>query len=509
MYIGRYNMKKKLISSILVAAMVAGTVVGCGGSSDSTEKGGSTGSKNDSYDFYIFNTKGENADAMQAAVDAYEEETGLTVKLFSLGSGTDSSEILRTELASKNAPTIFCCMNPVGLVEFTEGGYAMDLADATNANFQKLVADIPENLKLSDANGSYGIPFNIEGYGYIVDKKMLAAIYGEDNVDAWIDAYKTATYDEFKAMVEATTAYIKDGTTASVTLSGQSFEMVAKDGLANGLEGVFSMAGSQTWTYGDHLINVFIDAAFKDAGAASEATADQLDKAEKIFEAYAEVIDLKSSNAVIARGADAINDTTGGYDASVQNFADGKSLFLKQGNWAYGNICDLHTAGTGNDEIADTITFLPIKTPLTDDMIQSGLKADYMNQSISVFVPNYYVLNKKCDADQLDKAEEFLYWLNTSEKGQDFVINEMAFVPYNADPATTSAGYSLGDSLIEYVAAGNTITNAYAGCPSQWTGDVVGKYIMENYLTAADWDANAYSDIANYVVSTWKEKKGL
>ena len=506
MYIGRYNMKKKLISSILVAAMVAGTVVGCGGSGDSTQKGGKG---SDDYDFYIFNTKGENADAMQACVDAYEEETGLTVKLFSLGSGTDSSEILRTELASKNAPTIFCCMNPVALVEFTEGGYAMDLADAENANFKKLVEEIPENLKLSDANGSYGIPFNIEGYGYIVDKEMLAAIYGADNVDAWIEAYKTATYDEFEAMVEATTAYIKDGTTASVTLSGQSFEMVAKDGLANGLEGVFSMAGSQTWTYGDHLINVFIDAAFKDAAAVSEATADQLDAAEKIFEAYAQVIDLKSSNAVIPRGADAIGDTTGGYDASVQNFSDGKALFLKQGNWAYTNIKDLHTAGTGNDNIEDTITFLPIKTPLKDSDIQSGLTADYMNQSISVFVPNYYVLNKKCDKDQLDKAEEFLYWLNTSETGQKFVIEDMAFVPYNADPATTSAGYSLGDSLIEYVAAGNTITNAYAGCPQQWTGDVVGKYILENYLNKEEWDANAYEDIAKYVISSWKEKKGL
>ena len=51
--------------------------------------------------------------------------------------------------------------------------------------------------------------------------------------------------------------------------------------------------------------------------------------------------------------------------------------------------------------------------------------------------------------------------LNTTEAGQKFVVEEMSFIPYNADPATTSAGYSLGDSIISYMAADKTLLNIF------------------------------------------------
>lgn len=504
----------KVLAMILATALTAVSLGGCGSSngnngcstdttSTSETASTSTGDSGD-YDFYIFNTKGENADALQAAVDAYSKETGAVAKVFSLGSGTDSSELLRSELSSSKMPTIFCCMNSVDLVEFTEGGYAMNLSDAANEEFLKLATDIPENLLLSDDAGSYGIPFNIEGYGYIVDTRMLAALFGEDKVATFIEAYKTATYDEFEAMVLAVTDYIKNDTLSTITLSGENFDLVEKSDLTKSLEGVFSMAGSQTWTYGDHLVNIAIDAVFSDAAATKNATAEEIDAAKDALEAYAQVIDLKSSNATIDRGPELINTTTSGYDASVQNFAEGKSLFIKQGNWAYTNIIGF------NAETADTLTFLPIKMPFTDDMIKvEGLTAEYMSESIPVFVPNYYLINKKASDTQKEAAEKFLVWLNTSEQGQKFVIEDMAFIPYNADPSEVSTGYSLGDSILEYVVKGKTLTNAYAGCPNSWSGDTLGGYIMENYLNKEVWPDNAYEDIAAYAISNWKEMAGL
>lgn len=41
-----------------------------------------------------------------------------------------------------------------------------------------------------DGQDSYGIPYNVEGYGYIVDKEMIAALVGEDNVDSFIENIK-------------------------------------------------------------------------------------------------------------------------------------------------------------------------------------------------------------------------------------------------------------------------------------------------------------------------------
>ena len=89
------------------------------------------------------------------------------------------------------------------------------------------------------------------------------------------------------------------------------------------------------------------------------------------------------------------------------------------------------------------------------------------------------------------------------------MLQAMSFIPYNADPATTSAGYSLGDSIISYMAADKTLTNAYAGAPKGWATDNFGLQMMENYVNTAEWPETAYSDIADYAISSWAEMAGL
>lgn len=381
----------------------------------------------------------------------------------------------------------------------------MDLSKATNEEFKNLVSEIPDSFNLTDGNANYGIPYNVEGYGYIVDTEMLAALFGEDQVDAFMTAFKTATYDEFEAMVNTLTAYIKEGAAGTVTLSGQDFALAAeKTGKAASLEGVFSVAGSEKWTYGDHMVNIAVDAVFKDSVAASEATKEQLEAGKGAFEAYAKALDLKTANATTERGPELINATTNGYDPAVANFANSKAIFFKNGNWCYTNI------EKANADIVDTLAFLPIKMPFTQDDIKvDGLTVEHMLCSIPVFVPNYYCINDKVSDEEKELAQEFLVWLNTSEAGQKFVVEDMAFIPYNADPATTSAGYSLGDSIISYMAEGNTLTNAYAGAPTGWATDTFGLQMMENYVNTAEWPDTAYEDIANFAISSWAEKKGL
>ena len=155
------------------------------------------------YDFYIFNTKGENADALQAAVDAYSKETGMKVKCFSLGAGTASGDTLATEMNSDKKPSIFSIMNLQELKGWKEGGYALDLNTATEPSFKAMHDAVAPGLRLtSDGKDSFGIPYNVEGYGYIADKKMLADLFGADKVDGWLADFKTATYAEFDAAVK-------------------------------------------------------------------------------------------------------------------------------------------------------------------------------------------------------------------------------------------------------------------------------------------------------------------
>lgn len=462
----------KYVAALLAATMTIGGLTGCVNSassdtgsntaaSDSNAGVEESASSDNDYDFYIFNAKGENADALAAAVDTYEAETGLTIKIFSLGSGTPTEEALRVDMSSDHKPAIFGIMDPQALKEW------------------------------------------VEGYGYIVDKEMIAALVGEDNVDSFIEKYKTATYDEFADFVEKVNAYIKDGKGNDFALSGQTFSLLAeKNEKAEKLEGVFSVAGSEKWTYGDHLINIPIDSVFPNVAAAVNATDEQLDKLYNPMVAYAKTLDLITSHAVSERGPEFINSTTNGYDAAVANFANGKTLFIKQGNWCYTNIKN------ANSEIVDTLTILPIKMPFEQgDIAVDGLTVEHMNSSIPVFCGNYYVLNKQVSQHELEEAQKFLVWLNTSEEGQHYVTEEMAFIPYNADPATTVLGNSLSDCIIGYMSEGNTLTNAYAGAPARWATEVFGLKIMEEYLTKPEWTEQDYEDIANYTIASWKEAK--
>ena len=135
----------KIAALLLAAALLAGTAGACTNSNKASSQ--TTAAQNGTaastaapaadgtYDFYIFNTKGENADALQAAVHAYSAKTGQNIKVFSLGSGTNASDALNTEMNSENMPTIFSIMNIQELKTWTEGGFALDLSKATNSDF--------------------------------------------------------------------------------------------------------------------------------------------------------------------------------------------------------------------------------------------------------------------------------------------------------------------------------------------------------------------------------------
>ena len=487
-------MKKKLLTMTMALALAAAALPVTALAEDGD------------YDFYIFNGKGEIADSLQAAVDKYSEETGQTIRLFTLGSGTDSTEMLRQELQSDHAPALFTIQDAQRMVEYVEGGFAMDLSTAADADFAAFAETIPENFYLTqDGEINYGVPYNIEGYGYIVDTVLLGELIGADNVDAFIEAYKTAPYEDFENMVTVLDDYIKNGTAGTISMGGTDFALAEEKGeLASQLVGVFSVAGSERWTYGDHLVNVAIDAVYSDSLAAAAATPETLEAGRGAWEAYAKLADVLTSHATTERGPELINSTSNSYDMQIQNFANHKAVFVKQGNWCYNQII------AANESIGETLTFLPIKLPVTDDQITAeGLTADYMNSSIPVFVPMYYAINAKVSDHEKECAEQFLTWLNTTDEGLSFVINDMAFIPFNADPATISAGYSLGDSILSYVQAGQTITNAYAGCPATWATNTFGQYMMENWVNTAEWPEDAYTQIADNLISSWEETAGM
>ena len=73
--------------------------------------------------------------------------------------------------------------------------------------------------------------------------------------------------------------------------------------------------------------------------------------------------------------------------------------------------------------------------------------------------------------------------------------------------AACSKDNPLSQSILEYKNQGDILPAAYHGAPASWSSDVVGLYLMENYLTKEEWTQADYGSIAQYAVEQWKEMK--
>jgi raffinose/stachyose/melibiose transport system substrate-binding protein len=124
-----------------------------------------------------------------------------------------------------------------------------------------------------------------------------------------------------------------------------------------------------------------------------------------------------------------------------------------------------------------------------------------------VFVPNYYAVNAQSTEEERNNAYKFLVWVNTSTTGQKFLVNDFAFIPYNADPATTTVPNSLGNSIISYMKTGDTLAAPYHGAPGPWSSQTLGLKLKESYMTKTTWTAQDYSDIADYAIDEWIKLK--
>lgn len=499
-------MKRKIVVALCIALGML-SLAGCGSTKQTEEA-----QKEKEMELYIFNSKGEISDSLQELVAEYEKESGVKVKLFNTQAGEDHMKALRSLMNEKVKPDIYTVQSVAELEEWESYDYVMDYSksEGITTEFKELTDNIPEELRLTTEEGTnYGVPYNIEGYGYMVDTQMIADIFGVGNKDKVLQDLRLCSYEEWENCIRVLGNMIDTGVGAPVTLNGNAYNVGGKTGLAAKLTGVFAVAGSDTWTYGDHMLNVAVCSGVANVSQAQNASKEQIKNMKSAFVAYAKALDLKTTyaagdNGHMTRSVDMINSSTNSYDAAIKKFAQSKAVFFKNGNWTASSIAEIDGA------VAERLTFLPVKLPISDADIQvEGLKASDMNSTIPVFASMYYAINNRNDEEHKKAAQDFLVWLNTSKTGMKYITEVFQFIPYNADPETTTVSNALGNSIIQYVNMGGTLSNPYNGAPSNWGGNTVGTYVLQNYLAKPVWDANDYNKIADYAVSQWISMGGL
>lgn len=181
-------MKKRILSMMLVAAMVGTMLVGCGSKEEKKE------SKGDKNSITILVESGSPAEALaKETAKAFEEETGCKVVIDAVAY-TGMYDKLSTEIRAKQAAHDVACMDVVWLAAFAD---AIEPADG---------ADTSDFLPTLEDSGT--IDGKLLGYPMWVNAKVL--IYRKDLIP---ENKVPKTWDEYQALAKELKTDNMSGTT--------------------------------------------------------------------------------------------------------------------------------------------------------------------------------------------------------------------------------------------------------------------------------------------------------
>lgn len=455
-------MKRKLVSLMLVAAMAASMVVGCGNNSNdkgSNDKGkteeaggekdesGSTASGDGRV--YLLNFKPETDQAWQDLADVYTDETGVEVNVLTAADGQYSTT-MQSEMAKDEAPTIFNIGNTTAAQTWND--YTLDLKDS---ELYKHLTD--KSLSITYDGKIAAVANCYECYGIIYNKKILndyctldgAVIASPDEI---------TSFDTLKAVAEDINARVDE----------------INDEFGYELQGAFASAGldsGSSWRFSGHLANMPLYYEFKDDGCDlinGEATIDgtYLDQYKAVWDLY-----------VNTSGADPKTLNSGALNAESE-FGMEEAVFYQNGDWEFS---PLTSDENGYLVTADDIGMMPIYFGVDDE-----------NQGLCVGTENYWAVNSQASQKDIDATLAFLEWVITSDEGRDAITNTMGLsAPYD----TFTGDYESANAFVQdsnaLMSAGKTsVAWSFNATPNvdDWRADVVSA--LTAYTDGSgDWDA--------------------
>lgn len=360
---------KKVLSLVLCAAMITGMTAGCGSTKDE--------SSNDKGEVYYLSFKPELTKQWEDIAKKYEQKTGVKVKVVTAASG-QYEQTLKSEIAKKDAPTLFQINGPVGYQNWKD--YCADLKDTDLYSWLR-----DKDMAVKDGDGVYGIPYVVEGYGIIYNQAIMNKYFA-------LSGAKATSMDEVNNY-EKLSAVVKD-------MQARKAEL--------GIDGVFastSFAPGEDWRWQTHLMNLPIYYEYKDAKKSDmkEIKFSYADNYKDIFDLYVQ----NSCTEPALLGSKSVAN-------SMSEFALGKVAMVQNGNWGWGQINETE----GNVVKEADVKFLPIYT---------GVKGEE-KQGLCIGTENFFSINKEASKADQKASIAFVEWLFNSDEGKDIVTNTLNFI---------------------------------------------------------------------------------
>lgn len=449
-------MKKTV--AILLCAVLVFTLAACGMKNE-TKPDNQT---SNAGKVYFLNFKPEVADIYKEIATKYKEETGVDVKVVTAASNTYETT-LKSEIAKKDAPTIFQINGPVGYKSWAN--YCLDLSDT------KLYSYLTDkNLAVKNSDGVFGIPYVVEGYGIIYNNAIMEKYFAlKDKAVSISKADDIRSFETLNAVVTDMTKHKKE----------------------LGIDGVFastSMGSGEQWRWTTHLANVPIYYEMKEKSDASPTltTLDAKDINFSYSENFRKVFDMYLNNSTTKK--ELLSGKT--VDNAMAEFALGKAAMVQNGNWAWEQISNVK----GNVVKADDIRYLPI---------YMGIKGEE-KQGLCIGTENYLAVNKNAAEADRKASIAFLEWLFSSETGKDYVVNKLNFIsPFNTFKDDEKPDDPLAKEIFRWMEKDvNNLEWAFNSFPSQQFKEDFGNAMLEYSQGKKDW-----KHVETTFKNSWKSER--
>ncbi len=417
----------------------------------------SCGEKTAEKSVYFLNFKPEVAEVYNEIAKEYQAETGVKLNVVTAASNT-YEQTLKSEIAKADAPAIFQINGPKGYASWKD--YCADLKDS------KLYGLLSEkSMAITSGDGVYGIPYVVEGYGIIYNDRIMQAYFTSENKSVDISSVEEINSFEVLSSVVADMTKLKD-------------EL--------GIEGVFastSLKPGEDWRWTTHLANIPIYYEFKNNNIDLSS-----DKTREISFTYANeyqnIFDLYIHNSLTdpkLLGSRQVAD-------SMAEFALGRCAMVQNGNWAWSQISGV----SGNTVDENDIKFMPIYT---------GIEGEEA-QGLCIGTENYLAINKTLSEEKRTLAEDFLYWLFTSDTGKRYVTDKLNFItPFSSFDENEVPDDPLAREVSRWLKMDDktSVDWNFTIFPSQSFKDNFGSALLSYAQGNLSWN-----EVRDRVISDWK-----
>jgi raffinose/stachyose/melibiose transport system substrate-binding protein len=366
---------KKVLAAASVAAAVMGLLAGCGGSNDSS---------NGKETIQFFSTKAENSTTLKELISKFEKANPtITVELIS--PGNNAGTVLKTDLTKNTLPDVFAMGGDATFLTMVQAGVLEDLTDKP---FMSSLGDtyVKEVTSMYNQEAIYGAPYAVNASGIIYNKDLFTK--------AGITA--PTTWDEFTK----DTATLK---AANITPLEVGFQ------------------GADNWTTMCIWNSIAPSIQPANFGQDRQQNKTTFTKDMKpVVQKFLDVLKYVQPNFMGTS-----------YNASVTDFANGKTAMLIQGSWVIPMIYQANPKAN----------FGIIPFPTTNDASKN-----YLTSGLDVLL----AVNKS--SAHKAAAEKFVSFMMQSDSATTYSNEQYAYSAVNGvtltDPAMVEAAKVIADGHV-------------------------------------------------------------